>query len=82
MTIRLERFPARSRLVCCGTCRRWRVEMRQTLWRGWHGVSWCNELSRRLPSDLTACGCAAWQPETMETDVLLLWQELREEGAK
>jgi hypothetical protein len=67
----LTTFPPRSQVRCCGTCSRWYVdERRRTV---------CREQVAPLPDDLTACGCAAWRQERMETDARELYAALREE---
>lgn len=71
----LRHFPPRSEPRCCGTCARWREELRP-IWPVRRSAPWCIVLSLWLPADLTACGCDAWSPELYETAAVELWEEL------
>lgn len=73
----LESFAPRSRPACCGTCSHWTLIRRNRRSR-----TWCPELRRPLPGDLTACGCTRWRYEGHETQSVQLYQELDREWWK
>lgn len=66
-------FSPRARVACCATCTHWHAARA--------GAAVCPVADRVLPDDLTACACAAWRAEWIETDARELLAALWLDGA-